>query len=216
MKRSLLAGRVASLWGRPTGPRLIGERTYLRPPLPDDWRAWADLRRASRSFLAPWEPSWPADALTAPAFRRRLRQYAREREAQVGHAFLLFRGEDDRLLGGISLSNLRRGVAQSASLGYWMGRPHARQGYMSEGLSLLLEWSFSTLGLHRLEAACLPENLASRALLEKAGFHQEGIARALLRIDGRWQDHVLYALLESGWQDRRRASSPARDRATPA
>lgn len=216
MKPPLLVRGLPGLWAKPPGPRLTGERVYLRPPLLDDWRAWADLRRESRSFLTPWEPSWPADALTAPAFRRRIRQYAREREAQVGYAFLIFRGRDDRLLGGISLTNLRRGVAQSASLGYWIGRRHARQGYMTEGLALLLEWSFGTLGLHRLEAACLPDNLASRALLEKIGFRHEGLARGFLKIEGRWQDHVLYGLLESDWRERPLAAGADRARADTA
>ena len=208
MKPPMLGRGLAAGWRRQPGPRLLGERIWLRPPLAEDWRAWADLRRESRAFLSPWEPSWPADALTAGSFRRRLRLYASEREAQVGHAFLIFARQDDRLLGGISLTNLRRGVAQSASLGYWIGLPHARQGYMTEALALVIDWSFGQLGLHRLEAACLPSNSPSRALLERTGFREEGVARGFLKIDGRWQDHVLYGLLEADWRGRK-AEDPA-------
>ncbi len=206
---------LPGLWSTPLGPRLDGERLYLRPPKIDDWRAWADLRRESRSFLTPWEPSWPADALTVTAFRRRIRQYAREREAGSGYAFLIFRrgelhpGERpgaDYLVGGASLTNLRRGVSQTASLGYWIGRRHARCGYMRDALGLLLDWSFDSLGLHRVEAACLPANQPSRGLLAQLGFQEEGLAREYLMIDGRWQDHVLHALLAGD----RRPAGPER------
>lgn len=204
---------LGGFWPRSPGPLLEGERLYLRPPTLDDWRAWSDLRRESRGFLTPWEPSWPADALTLAAFRRRLRQYARDRQAGSGHPFLIFRRgkaagggrsrRADELVGGVSLTNLRRGVAQTASLGYWTGERHARRGYMQAALELLLDWSFGPLALHRVEAACLPANQPSRRLLEKLGFAEEGLARGYLMIDGRWQDHVLYGLLAEDWRARR-------------
>ena len=106
------------------------------------------------------------------------------------------RRRDDALLGGITFSNVRRGVAQSASLGYWIGAPHAHQGYMTEALSAVLDFAFDHLALHRVEAACLPDNEASQGLLLKIGFQDEGYARQYLRINGRWQDHRLFALLK--------------------
>ena len=177
------------------GPLLEHGRVRLRPPRAGDWRAWARLREDSRDFLVPWEPSWPYDALSRAAFRRRLTQYRQEMRQDTGYAFLIFRREDGRLVGGVSMSNIRRGVAQSASLGYWMGRPYARQGYMTEALEAVLDFSFDHLGLHRIEAACLPSNHASRGLLAKVGFREEGYAREYLRINGIWQDHVLFAVL---------------------
>src|SRR5262249_42213894 len=138
-------------------------RVFLRPPRNRDWRAWAELRAVSREFLMPWEPSWSVDALSRSAFRRRMRQTAIEWHADEGYGFLIFRQSDHALLGGINLSNVRRGVAQSASLGYWIGAPHARQGYMAEALNSLLPFVFERLGLNRVEAACLPHNAASRA-----------------------------------------------------
>ncbi|HJU20583.1 MAG TPA: GNAT family protein [Stellaceae bacterium] len=178
--------------------RLIGERVYLRAPERGDYEAWAGLRARSRNFLAPWEPSWPSDALSRTSFRARVARYAEDWRIDQAYNFFVFSHEDD-LLGGIGLSNIRRGVAETASLGYWVGEPYARQGYMSAALPLVLDFAFGRLHLHRVEAACLPSNVPSRALLAKTGFHQEGLARQYLCIQGRWQDHVLFAILREDW-----------------
>ena len=177
------------------GLRLERNRVYLRFPVQRDWRNWAALRAESRDFLAPWEPTWAYDALTRGAFRRRLKMYKTEMRQGATYSFLIFRRIDDVLLGGITLSNLRRGVAQSATLGYWIGVPHGNQGYMTDSLAAILEFAFSRIGLHRIEAACLPANEASRRLLLRSGFREEGYAREYLRISGRWQDHQLFAIL---------------------
>ncbi len=190
----------------PRGPTLSRGRVLLRRPVLRDWRAWAELRHASRHFLTPWEPAWPYDALSRKAFRRRLRQQAAEWRQGAGITFFVFDRRGGQLLGGISVTNLRRGVAQAASLGYWVGERHARQGLMTEALLVLLDYLFDDLGLHRVEAACLPRNAASRRLLEKLGFREEGRGRGYLRIAGEWQDHVLYALLT---EDARGTASPA-------
>lgn len=179
----------------PHGAKLVGRRICLQPPRYSDWRAWADARGRSRNFLVPWEPAWAPDALSRAAYRRRLRHIALEWRDDVGYSFLIFRQEDETLLGGVTLSNIRRGVAQAASLGYWIGQPFARQGYMAEALQCLLPFAFDRLALHRVEAACLPHNAASRGLLTKIGFREEGHARLYLKINGAWQDHVLYALV---------------------
>jgi ribosomal-protein-alanine N-acetyltransferase len=184
--------------GQLRGLRLERNRVYLRFPVQRDWRNWAALRAESRDFLAPWEPTWAYDALTRGAFRRRLKMYKAEMRQEVTYSFLIFRRIDDVLLGGITLSNLRRGVAQSATLGYWIGSPHRNQGYMTDSLAAILEFAFSRIGLHRVEAACLPANEASRRLLLRSGFREEGYAREYLRISGRWQDHQLFAILRDG------------------
>ncbi|HGG63869.1 MAG TPA: N-acetyltransferase, partial [Rhodobacteraceae bacterium] len=103
--------------------------------------------------------------------------------------------EDGVLLGAITLDNIRRGPAQAGTLGYWIGQPYARMGYMSEAIAALVHYAFTTLDLSRIEAACLPENTPSRGVLEKAGFKYEGVAQSYLQIDGRWRNHVLYANL---------------------
>ena len=172
-----------------------GATVYLRPPVAGDWRAWAELRAASRAFLEPWEPRWAEGALTRSAYRRRLRRQAREARDDTGYSFFVFRRRDDALVGGVNLSNVQRGVAMSCSVGYWVGKDQARQGLMGDALGALMPFVFKKLALHRLEAACLPTNLASEGLLRKLGFQREGYARRYLRINGEWQDHLLFALL---------------------
>jgi ribosomal-protein-alanine N-acetyltransferase len=180
--------------------RLGGDRVWLRPPERGDWQDWSTLRAESRGFLTPWEPAWPADALSRSSFRRRVARYAVDWRTDQGYSFFIFARRDGRLLGGIGLSNVRRGVAETGSLGYWVGERYARHGVMTEALGLMLDFCFQRLRLHRIEAACLPGNLASRALLAKTGFHEEGNARKYLCIDGRWQDHVLFAILKEDWR----------------
>ncbi|ACB94370.1 GNAT family N-acetyltransferase [Beijerinckia indica] len=173
-----------------------GDGVYLRPPEMRDFEAWAGLRERSRSFLTPWEPTWPGDDLTRTAFRRRLRRNEQEIANDEAYPFLIFNTKDV-LLGGLTLGQVKRGVAQSATLGYWMGAPHAGKGFMGRAVRAVVGFSFATLRLHRIEAACLPHNEASIRLLEHVGFTREGYARAYLRINGSWQDHLLFALLES-------------------
>lgn len=191
-----------------TGPVLRGERVLLRHPAMSDYPAWADLRQESRDFLKPWEPTWPTDDLTRPAFRRRIRRYHREIREDVGVPFFIFLKGEDRLVGGLSLSQIRRGVAQSCSLGYWMGRRHAGHGYMAEAVRTVIPFVFGDLRLHRLEAASMPHNERSIRLLESAGFQREGMARRYLMIDGRWQDHILFARLSEDPPPESRGTSP--------
>lgn len=177
-------------------PVVAGDGVMLRVPYSGDYAEWAALREQSRAFLTPWEPTWPADDLTRGAFRRRLRRYAEDLRSDHAYAFLIFRSEDNVMIGGMTLANIRRGVAQTGSIGYWIGSPFARKGYMTAALRVLIPFFFGTLRLHRLEAACIPTNTASIRLLEKAGFEREGYARSYLCINGEWQDHLLYAQLQ--------------------
>ncbi|HMD63102.1 MAG TPA: GNAT family protein [Stellaceae bacterium] len=176
--------------------RLTGDRVFLRPPERSDYEAWASLRAGSRDFLSPWEPSWPPDALSRASFRARVARYAEDWRTDQAYNFFIF-AHDETLVGGIGLSNIRRGVSETASLGYWVGEPFARQRYMTSALPLVVDFGFERLGLHRLEAACLPSNIPSRSLLAKAGFLQEGYAREYLCIAGKWQDHLLFGILRS-------------------
>jgi ribosomal-protein-alanine N-acetyltransferase len=178
-----------------SGLRVEGQGVVLRPPRPSDYLEWRDLRARSRSFLQPWEPTWPSDDLTRAAFRRRLAAYARDRELGAAYAFFVLRSTDEALTGGITLSNVRRGVAQMGTIGYWCGQPYTRQGLTLAAVRAVADFSFRTLGLHRLEAACIPDNGPSRRLLAKAGFVEEGYAKAYLKINGAWRDHVLFGLV---------------------
>jgi ribosomal-protein-alanine N-acetyltransferase len=180
--------------------RIDTERMVLRPPMHVDFRPWSDLRRQSAEFLQPWEPSWSADHLTRKGFVNRV--YWANRSIAQGTAVPLFliRREANLVIGAITLDNIRRGPSQAGTIGYWIGAEHSRQGYMQEALTALVHYAFEVLDLSRLESACLPENAASRALLEKCGYKYEGVAQSYLQINGRWRNHVLYANLR---RDRR-------------
>ena len=173
------------------------ERLTLRPPAHSDFRPWSALRRHSEEFLVPWEPSWASDHLTRKSFTNRV--YWAQRSISGGSAvpLFMFRRAEQELMGAITLDNIRRGPAQAGTLGYWTGEPFARQGYMREAIGAVVHYAFTQLDLSRVEAACLPENTASRGLLESAGFKYEGVAQSYLQINGRWRTHVLYASLRS-------------------
>lgn len=172
---------------------LKGERVFLRLPVASDYREWADLRGRSRAFLEPWEPRWTPDELERTAWRDRLSRYREDYARGAAVSFFIFDNATERLMGGITLGNIRHGVAQSGHVGYWIGEPYAGKGYMLEALNLLVTFAFDTLRLHRIEAACIPSNTRSVRVLEKAGFQREGLLRSYLRINGIWQDHYLYA-----------------------
>ncbi len=175
-------------------PMLTGARVLLRAPRASDYAQWRDLRRASRDFLRPFEPRWTESDLSQRVFASRLKRGRDEARAGTDYSFFLFRRSDETLVGGITLSNVRRRAAQFVNLGYWMGAAFAGQGYMTEAVGLVIPFCFETLGLHRIHAAFLPDNLASRRVLEKNGFREEGYAENYLQIDGKWADHVLFGL----------------------
>jgi ribosomal-protein-alanine N-acetyltransferase len=179
------------------GPVIQTERVLLRTPQMGDYPAWAELRTQSREFLTPWEPLWASDELSRASFRRRIRHYLRDLREDMGYALFIFAAPTGALVGGLTLCNVRRGVTQACTLGYWIGASYARQGYMTAAVEAVIPFVFDSLELHRLEAACLLTNTASIRLLEKTGFAREGLARRYLRINGVWQDHLLYGLLDT-------------------
>jgi len=185
--------------------RIETERLTLRPPVHSDFRAWSRLRQDSQGYLVPWEPNWAVDHLTRKSFTNRV--YWAQRSVSGGTALPLFlcRREDQVLVGAITLDNIRRGPAQAGTLGYWTGMPFARQGYMREAIGAVVHHAFTKLDLSRIEAACLPENTASRGLLESGSFKYEGVAQSYLQINGRWRTHVLYAALRSDRRGRTEA-----------
>ncbi len=177
--------------------RIETERMVLRAPQHSDFRQWTALRRASEDFLKPWEPAWATDHLSRKSFTNRV--YWAQRSIGNGTAVPLFLTlrSDDKLLGAITLDNIRRGPAQTGTCGYWTGAAFARQGFMREALSAVVNYAFTELDMSRIESACLPDNRASRGVLEKSGFKYEGIAQSYLQINGRWRTHVLYANLRN-------------------
>ena len=185
---------------RETATLIRGDGVFLRPAKMEDFEPWARLRDRSRDFLAPWEPIWPSDDLTRSGFRRRLRRYAEDIAADRSYPFIVFRESDGAMIGGVTLANVRRGIVQAGTIGYWMGEPHAHRGYMTTALRVLLPTLFGELNLHRVEAACIPTNAPSIRVLEKCGFVREGLARRYLCINGVWQDHLLFGLLHEDFR----------------
>ena len=167
----------------------------IRPYRHGDYLAWMKMRHESREFLQPWEPTWQKDALTRAAWRRMMTRITHEWREDYTYSFLIFLRDTDQLIGGINLNRVVRGVADRAQLGYWIGSAYARQGYMSEALRLAVQFGFGEQHLHRLEAAFIPRNLASRAVLRRLGFVEEGLVRSYLRINGTWEDHILSSLI---------------------
>lgn len=186
-----------ALWRDDTHETVLhGEGIRLRHPAADDYDSWAKLRFASRRHTEQWEPSWAEDELTRSAYKRRLRRYQMDVETGQGYPFFIFRAQDDVLLGACNLNNVRRGVLQSADLGYWIGQPYIRRGHTRAAVKRVLAHAFGPLGLNRVEAATRTENEPSRALLLSIGFTPEGFARKYLKINGQWQDHLKFAILK--------------------
>ncbi|NGO63163.1 GNAT family N-acetyltransferase [Rhizobium daejeonense] len=180
---------------QPETPELYGPNHFLRLPRYRDFDQWHKLRSESRAFLQPWEPTWRPDELTESSYRTRVLRNEQEFNTGLAVPFFLFHRPDDILLGGLTIGLIRRGASQSCMIGYWMGERYAGQGHMFAALRLAIPYIFRVLELHRIEAACIPDNGNSIRLLEKAGFEREGLLREYLKINGRWRDHAIYSLL---------------------
>ena len=174
----------------------------LRMPQARDYDDWYQLRRASQDFLRPFEPRWTELDLARRVYSMRVRRARQEAEEGTDFTFFIFLpgAGKDILVGGITLSNIRRRAAQFVNLGYWMGQQYAGKGLMSEAVRATVPFIFDSLDLHRIHAAFLPTNIASRRVLEKNGFVEEGYAKHYLQINGRWEDHVLMGLTRERWE----------------
>lgn len=181
---------------RDVPPVVRGDGLLLRCPVLADYGHWRATRLRSRAFLAPWEPAWSEADLSLRNFGARVRRNRREAASGVAYAFLIFATDQPGwpLLGGLTLSNIRRRAAQTATLGYWMSVDFAGRGIMTRAVALILPFVFDSLELHRIEAACLPDNIASRRVLTANRFQEIGIAEHYLHINGAWRDHVLFGL----------------------
>lgn len=179
---------------------LRGKRLTLRLPQMHDYEDWYRLRKASHAFLKPFEPRWTEADLARRVFSIRVKRAKQEADEGSDFTFFIFLSDSQTLVGGITLSNVRRRAAQFVNLGYWMGQSFAGKGIMTEAVSVVLPFVFDTLDLHRVHAAFLPTNIASRKVLEKNGFAEEGFAERYLQIDGKWADHVLMGLTRERWE----------------
>jgi ribosomal-protein-alanine N-acetyltransferase len=175
-------------------------RVFLRAPERGDRDEFISLMRASRAFHRPWA--------TAPTDDDRFATYLADSRRSDFEAMLACRHSDLAIVGFFNLSQISRGSLQSAYLGYAVGKPYAGQGYMREGIQLVLQHAFLNLGLHRVEANIQPGNRASIALARGAGFRREGFSPRYLKIGGRWRDHERWAILADEWKARAGAALP--------
>lgn len=189
---------------RATPLELVGRRVRLRTLGEEDYDEWYAIRARCRDWLVPWEPR-PAGAPTAPEDRVSFaaRCVARERERQIGTGYGFGIFMDGRLVGEITLSSIQRGPFQNAFVGYWVDRDLAGRGIVPEAVVVVLRFAFEELGLHRVEIAIVPRNKSSRRVVEKLGLREESLAQRYLEIDGRWEDHVRYAITSEEWAQRR-------------
>jgi [ribosomal protein S5]-alanine N-acetyltransferase len=184
---------------------LHGRRVTLRPLVVSDFTAWREVRTRSRDWLAQWEPRRPpgtADAAESKsAFAARCRARERERQLGTGYGFGIFLGS--ALCGEINVNSVQRGPFQSAYVGYWIDQARAGHGYVPEAVVVVARHAFEDLSLHRLQIAIIPRNAASRRVVEKLGFRDEGTAERYLEINGVWEDHIRYAITAEEWERRR-------------
>ena len=181
-----------------TSPVLVASSVYLRAGEKRDYEQWATLRGQSRQHLTQWEEDWKPEDISNAAYLRRMRFYEREARRSTGLALFVFLPgigtAPERMVGGVTLTNIRYGASRSGVLGYWIGEPYLRQGYGMMAIKELLAHAINSMGLNRVEAACQPENTASLALMQKLGFRREGRAADYLKINGEWRDHILLAV----------------------
>jgi ribosomal-protein-alanine N-acetyltransferase len=165
---------------------LTGRRVLIRSPRAEDEAQFTALARASRAFHA----GWISPASTPQAYAA----YLRRNDGADLEACLICRRDDGALVGCATLSQIFMGPFRNAYLGYWAGAAYAGQGYMTEGVGLVLAHAFRVLKLHRVEANLQPENAASRALVQRLGFRLEGYSPRYLKVAGRWRDHERWAI----------------------
>jgi ribosomal-protein-alanine N-acetyltransferase len=173
--------------------KLEGQRIYLRTPLMEDYLEWRRLRQGSKSFLQTWEPLWSIYEFERNTFKHRIKAYNKQIRQSNAYPFFIFKKDSNTLIGGINLTDVKRRSSQSANLGYWMGVPFNNQGFMSEAVNTVVNYAFHGLNLHRIQASCIPHNAASIQVLRKNHFVEEGLGRSYLKINGSWQDHLLFA-----------------------
>lgn len=196
---SFRAGRLRklarSIAGRFPNQYLLGSRVYIRSPKRKDWKEWVALRRNSYKFLKEWEPFWDLSDCNRTSYMRQLKMQKIKSANDQGYSFLCFDIEDNTLLGGINISNVQRGIMQTANIGYWLGEKYTKKGYMIESLEIIFPFLFDQMKLNRIQAFTLPENSSSRNLLVKLKFKEEGLIRNCMKINDVWRDHLLYSKL---------------------
>jgi ribosomal-protein-alanine N-acetyltransferase len=168
-----------------------GQSVYLFAPGRDSADDFLEMTTGSKAFHEPW--------VFPPTDLRRFKAYLERVEKGNAYGFFIARLDDDSLAGVININDVVMGGFLSGSLGYYAAAPYCGRGYMSEALALVLDYAFTVLDLHRIEANIQPTNAASLALVKRLGFRKEGFSPAFLRIDGEWRDHERWAMLNEEW-----------------
>lgn len=174
---------------------LKGNQIYLRPLEQSDAENNLQLQLANREFFETYSMTRIENYYSIEGQNALIKRQVQNRNNDEGYSFGIFKNEDDSLIGTINLFQVLRGDLQSAFLGYFLDKNENGKGYTSEAVRLITDYGFSELGLHRIEAGVMPHNIASIRVLEKAGFEKEGIARKNVRINGKWEDHQVLAIL---------------------
>jgi ribosomal-protein-alanine N-acetyltransferase len=187
--------------------RLQGKRVTMRPLVPSDYAAWSEVRLRNGDWLLIWEPKrsdYIADPATdSQAFERRC--VARDRERLAGTSYTLGLFIENSFAGEVNLNNVVRGAMQTGTVGYWIDRKQAGNGYVAEGVAVLSRFAFEELKLHRIEVCIIPRNANSKKVVEKLKFRLEGLAERFLEINGVWEDHLRYGFTIEEWQNRKAA-----------
>lgn len=193
---------------------IFGEKVLVRPIKESDLKSWQNVRGENQNYLQPYEPLWPSDCLTAEFFHSMYVQIAKDWNADRRYCFLIFTAKEDqenntphrkpadqytKLIGGVNINNVQRGVTQCASFGYWLAENAQGNGYMTDALRGLLKFSFTVLKLNRINISCMPHNTPSINIARRLGFDEEGFAKKYIKINGKWEDHVLFGLTRDDW-----------------
>lgn len=169
----------------------------LRHPQWSDYEQWSDIRRADEAYLRPWEPDWLDGHLSRSSYRIRLSRFKKMVAGDRAYPFHIIRSDTNTLIGAANLTHIERGAGQSAKLGYWVGQAHMGKGHARGAVRAISRFAFDQLSLHRIEAAVQIDNIASIRVLEANRYKREGVARGLLKINGEWADHAIYARLRN-------------------
>lgn len=164
----------------------------LRPLRYRDARDWDDVRRRNRDWLLPWDATSPDPRAMPVSFRSMVRRY--NAQARIGESLPWLLTVDGALAGQVNVAGIVRGSAQSAHVGYWIGREFAGHGYVPTGVAMAIDYCFRVLRLHRVEINIRPENTASLRVVHKLGLRPEGLRERYLHIDGDWRDHLAFAV----------------------
>lgn len=174
-----------------------GTMLLLRHPRWTDFEEWVDIRRRDADYLKPWEPDWVDGHLSRASYKTRLTSFKKLVATDKAYPFHIVRSDTGGLIGAANLTHVERGAAQSAKLGYWVSRTEMNRGHARAAVKALTAFAFDALSLHRVEAAVKADNAPSVRVLDSNGYVHEGTGRGLLRINGEWADHAIYARLRT-------------------